>query len=170
MTYLFINKTLSPNNLQIRTVINAKISVFVVCVEAIVYLLLYKLHGCTFNVYIYFTGIFFVVFHLKTLFLLFSLFFWLNIKFRKQNINQSETRIGDEKLSREMYIEHFTANVDSTFTNKTNRRFRDRIIYRNMGIFIASARWRIITRTIKNNYRNMFKVRYVKGSWARLIK
>ena len=96
MTFLFINKTLSPNNLQIRTVINAKISVFVVCVEAIVYLLLYKLHGCTFNVYIYFTGIFFVVFHLKTLFLLFSLFFWLNIKFRKQNINQSETRIGDE--------------------------------------------------------------------------
>ena len=29
---------------------NAKISVFVICVEAIVYLLLYNLHDCTFNI------------------------------------------------------------------------------------------------------------------------
>ena len=28
---------------------NAKISVFVVCVEAVIYLLLYNLHGCTLN-------------------------------------------------------------------------------------------------------------------------
>ena len=28
---------------------NAKISVFVICVEAITYLLLYDLHDCTFN-------------------------------------------------------------------------------------------------------------------------
>ena len=28
---------------------NAKISVFVSCVEAIIYLLLYNLHDCTFN-------------------------------------------------------------------------------------------------------------------------
>ena len=28
---------------------NAKISVFVICVEAIIYLLLYNLHDCTFN-------------------------------------------------------------------------------------------------------------------------
>ena len=28
---------------------NAKISVFVICVEAIIYLLLYNLHGCTFK-------------------------------------------------------------------------------------------------------------------------
>ena len=28
---------------------NAKISVFVICVEAIIYLLLYDLHDCTFN-------------------------------------------------------------------------------------------------------------------------
>ena len=29
---------------------NAKISVFVICVEAIIYLSLYDLHDCTFNV------------------------------------------------------------------------------------------------------------------------
>ena len=28
---------------------NAKISMFVMCVEAIIYLLLYNLHDCTFN-------------------------------------------------------------------------------------------------------------------------
>ena len=28
---------------------NAKISVFVICIKAIIYLLLYDLHGCTFN-------------------------------------------------------------------------------------------------------------------------
>ena len=38
------------NNSQTRTAINAKISVFVICVETIIYLLLYKLHDCTFNV------------------------------------------------------------------------------------------------------------------------
>ena len=27
---------------------NAKISVFAICIEAIVYLLLYNMHGCTF--------------------------------------------------------------------------------------------------------------------------
>ena len=30
---------------------NAKISVFVICVEAIIYLLLYNLHDCTFNIW-----------------------------------------------------------------------------------------------------------------------
>ena len=28
---------------------NVKFSVFVICIEAIIYLLLYNLHGCTFN-------------------------------------------------------------------------------------------------------------------------
>ena len=32
-----------------RTAMNAKISVLVICVEAIIYLLLYNLHDCTFN-------------------------------------------------------------------------------------------------------------------------
>ena len=30
---------------------NAKISVFVICIEAIMYLLLYNLHDCTFNIH-----------------------------------------------------------------------------------------------------------------------
>ena len=32
---------------------NAKISVFVTCVKAIIYLLLYNLHDCTFNFNVY---------------------------------------------------------------------------------------------------------------------
>ena len=39
---------LQLDNLKTRTAMNAKISVFVICVEAIVYLLLYNLHDCTF--------------------------------------------------------------------------------------------------------------------------
>ena len=46
---MFINKTLRLNNLKTRTDMNAKISVLVICVEAIIYLLLYNLHDCTFN-------------------------------------------------------------------------------------------------------------------------
>ena len=37
MSFLFINKTLQCNNLKTRTVMNAKIAVFVICVEAITY-------------------------------------------------------------------------------------------------------------------------------------
>ena len=36
------------NNLKATTAIIAKISVFI-CVEAIIYILLYNLHDCTFN-------------------------------------------------------------------------------------------------------------------------
>ena len=46
---LFINKTLRLDNLKTRTAISAKISVFVICVEAIIYLLLYNSHDCTFK-------------------------------------------------------------------------------------------------------------------------
>ena len=42
--FLFVNKTLRLNNFM-----NAKISVFVIFVEAVIYLLLYNLHDCTFN-------------------------------------------------------------------------------------------------------------------------
>ena len=51
LSFLFIKKTLWLKNLKPRTAKNAKISVFLVCVEAIVYLLLYNLDGCTFNIY-----------------------------------------------------------------------------------------------------------------------
>ena len=37
------------NNLKTRIAMNAKNSVFVVCVEAIIYLLLYTLHDCSFK-------------------------------------------------------------------------------------------------------------------------
>ena len=49
MSFLFINKTLQLDNLKTRTVMNAKISVFVICVESIIYLLSYNLHDCTFK-------------------------------------------------------------------------------------------------------------------------
>ena len=37
------------SNLEIRTAIIAKISVFVICIEETIYLLLYNLHDCTIN-------------------------------------------------------------------------------------------------------------------------
>ena len=46
---MLINKTLRLNNLKFRAAINAKNSVFVICVEAIIYLLLYNLSDCTFK-------------------------------------------------------------------------------------------------------------------------
>ena len=49
MSFRFINKTLGVNNLKTRKGINAKISVFLVCVEAVIYLLLHNLHSRTFN-------------------------------------------------------------------------------------------------------------------------
>ena len=44
-----INKTLRLNNLRARTAMNGDISVLVICIEAIIYLLLYNLRGCTFK-------------------------------------------------------------------------------------------------------------------------
>ena len=49
LPFLFINKTLRLNNLKSRTVMNGKISVFAICVETIIYLLLYDLHDRAFN-------------------------------------------------------------------------------------------------------------------------
>ena len=46
---MLINKTLRLNNLKFKAAINAKNSVFVICVEAIIYLLLYNLSDCTFK-------------------------------------------------------------------------------------------------------------------------
>ena len=48
------NKTLKLINIKTRTVTNAKISVFVICVKAIIYLLLYNLHGSTFKLYYFY--------------------------------------------------------------------------------------------------------------------
>ena len=50
LSFLFLNKTLRLNNLKTRTAMNAEISVFDICVEAIIYLLLYNLHDCTLKV------------------------------------------------------------------------------------------------------------------------
>ena len=51
VSFLFINKTLRLDNLKTGTAMNAKISVFVICVEAIIHLLLYDWHDCTFKSY-----------------------------------------------------------------------------------------------------------------------
>ena len=48
IVFLFISKTLRLNNLKTRTAMNAKTSVFVICVKVIMYLLKYNLHDCTF--------------------------------------------------------------------------------------------------------------------------
>ena len=44
IAFSVINKTLRFNNLKTRTAMDAEI-----CAKAIIYLLLYNLHGCTFN-------------------------------------------------------------------------------------------------------------------------
>ena len=44
-----MNKALQLNNLKHRTAMNEKTLLFVICVEAIIYLLLYSLHDCTFK-------------------------------------------------------------------------------------------------------------------------
>ena len=49
MSFLFINKTLRVNNLKTRAAANANVSVFVIYVEAIIYLLLHNLHDGTFK-------------------------------------------------------------------------------------------------------------------------
>ena len=52
LSFFIINKSLQLNNLKIRAAMNAKTSDFVICIEAIIYLLLYNLHDCTFkNIY-----------------------------------------------------------------------------------------------------------------------
>ena len=53
LSFLFINKILQLSNLKTRTGMNMKISVFVISVQAIIYLLLYDLHDCTFNSFLY---------------------------------------------------------------------------------------------------------------------
>ena len=52
MSFLFIKKTLRLNESKTKTVMNAETSVFVICVEVIIYLpfVLYNLRDyCTFN-------------------------------------------------------------------------------------------------------------------------
>ena len=49
MSFRFTSTTLRFSNLKTRTVMNAKISVFVICVEAIMYLLLHSPHAFTFK-------------------------------------------------------------------------------------------------------------------------
>ena len=51
LSFLFINKTSRLNNLKTRTAMKANISLHVTCVEAIIYLLLYNLHGCSFKIF-----------------------------------------------------------------------------------------------------------------------
>ena len=60
LSFLFINKTLRLKNLKPRTPMNVKIPVFVVSVEAIIYLLLYV----TLYLLLYITYIFVIICYL----------------------------------------------------------------------------------------------------------
>ena len=51
MSFLFINKILWLNNSKTRTAVNAKVLVFINYIEAIIFLLLYNLHDCTFKLF-----------------------------------------------------------------------------------------------------------------------
>ena len=46
---MFISKTLWLNNSKTKRAMNAKISILVICVEAIIYVLLHNLHDSTLN-------------------------------------------------------------------------------------------------------------------------
>ena len=46
---MFISKTLWLNNSKTKRAMNAKISILVICVEAIIYVLLHNLHDITLN-------------------------------------------------------------------------------------------------------------------------
>ena len=46
-----MNKTLRLSNFKARTAMKAKNAVFFICVETIMYLLLFNLHDRTFNIY-----------------------------------------------------------------------------------------------------------------------
>ena len=50
MSFLFINKVSRLSNLKTSTAMDAKYSMFVTCVEVIIYLLLCNFHDWTFNV------------------------------------------------------------------------------------------------------------------------
>ena len=50
LSFMFINKILRLNNLKTRTAMNAKMSVFVIRVKAIISLSLYNSQGCPFNI------------------------------------------------------------------------------------------------------------------------
>ena len=47
---MFINKSLRLNSSKTKIGMNAKLSIFVICVEAIIYFLLHNLHDFTFNI------------------------------------------------------------------------------------------------------------------------
>ena len=66
-------------------------------VDALMHTMLY--------VYVYFLNIIFLFSINKNVFFSFLfLFLWWNIKYLQQSINQSKTRVGDQKLSVEPYV------------------------------------------------------------------
>ena len=82
--FLFINKTLRFNNLKNRAAMNAKTSMFVICVEAIMYLSLYNLHDNTLK--ILFRG------HMLLLILMVKKC-WNVLRKKLQKANQTEFRV-----------------------------------------------------------------------------
>ena len=62
--------------------------------------------------YIYYLRIFLLFFIKKICLYYFNFFFWWSIKFRQRDVNQPETRIGDKKLSVELYVRNNVPNQD----------------------------------------------------------
>ena len=100
---LFINKTLRLNNVKIRTAINAKNSVFVICVEAIIYLLLYNLRDCTFKFLQEFVFCFCCINLLQALlYFIIRCIIWLNesMLWKRKNINIEKREFKEHSVSR----------------------------------------------------------------------
>ena len=90
------------NNLETRTVINAKISAFVICVEAIIYLLKHNLHDCTF-------------FFNKSLFLFSSNLQKLNSKFLKNIFFFKKTTKKQTNKEKSYYKDNMHINMLTLF-------------------------------------------------------
>ena len=72
------------------------------------------------HVYMHLLGIFFFFFHPN---MCFYFIFWWSIKFLQQNINQSESRIGEKKLSVELYWK-----ICPAYISKHNSEHEKRVI------------------------------------------
>ena len=112
MYFLLINRTWSFHNLKTKGVMSAKISVFVICVKAIMYLLLTICTTVPLKAFSFLTMFFYRL--------------WMNqlhAFFFKRNIFISNARIKLAKHWAELLLFENYSLSSSTFKSKNNRRY-----------------------------------------------
>ena len=119
MSFLFINRTLRFSNLKTRTAMNARVSVCVICVEVIIYLLLYNLHDCTFNIFRYWS--------LQKYFLLKPKFIWSFFTHKKIPYNLRKGQVLPLSFPR------------STYCGNNSVHFRGSLIWNKLPSYIKPS-------------------------------